>query len=258
MPLPCSDVAILMTDQSNDITRRKNTVGPHPMELSSVAVVAHPARSTFAQEVGSKSMAEAICWDTTGIGCEANHLAAWEWLRESPRPWSVVLEDDVDLVPDFIFQLGQVLAVTPSPVVSLYLGRGHPHGGTADWQNRIGAKIATDVCWLTAESLLSGQGYAIKTELIPDMLSLVTPLTEDGMPIDEAVSVWCQERNILVAHCRPSIVNHKDLPPLIKKRKDGQPRTAKRTAWLYSSRTCWDGSTAHLTNLRSAAIPDGN
>ena len=233
-----------------------NTHGPHPMALSTVAVVAHPARTSMANVVAFESGADAVCWDTSGIGCEANHMQAWRWLTESAQPWSVVLEDDVALVGQFTHQLGQVLAAAPSPVVSLYLGRGHPHGGTTDWQNRISAKITADVCWLTAESLLSAQGCAIRTHLVPDMLALVEPLTKDGMPVDEAISVWCQERGHLVAHCRPSIVDHLDPPPLITKRADGQPRTAKRTAWLFDGRTFWDSSTAHLTNLRSAAIPE--
>lgn len=220
----------------------------------SVAIIAHPARSTLANALAEKAGADTICWDSTNMGCEENHLAAWRWHKDSPDKWSVVLEDDTFVVPGFPDQLRQVLSTAPSPVVSLYLGRGHPHGGVADWQNRISAKIASEVCWLTAESLLSGQGYAILTSLIPDMLSVVTPLAEE-MPIDEAISWWCQERNILVAHCRPSIVNHRDEQPLIQQRHDGQPRTADRVAWLFDSRDRWDDSTTHLTSLRAAHLP---
>jgi GR25 family glycosyltransferase involved in LPS biosynthesis len=221
----------------------------------SVAIVAHPSRSSLANALAEKTGAEAVCWDTTSMGCEANHIAAWNWLRNDYDEWGVVLEDDTDVVPDFRNQLQQILAVAPSPVVSLYLGRGHPHGGIADWQNRISAKISADVCWLTAESLLSGQGYAIANTLIPDMLATVTPLAEE-MPIDEAISWWCQERGILVSHCRPSIVNHRDEQSLIQNRHDGQPRTVKRTAWLYDSRDKWDNSTTHLTSLRAAHLPE--
>ena len=223
----------------------------------SVAIVAHPSRSTLANSLGEAVKADAVCWDTTDIGCEANHLAAWRYLADSGDDWGVVLEDDTFVVKAFRDQLKQVLQYAPSPVVSLYLGRGHPHGGESDWQNRIAAKIAANVCWLTAESLLSGQGYAIATTLIPDMLATVTPLTEDdGLPIDEAISWWCQERGHLVSHCRPSIVNHRDETPLIQVRKDGQPRTAERVAWLFDWRDKWDDSTTHLTSLRSAHLPE--
>lgn len=222
----------------------------------SIAVVAHPSRSTLANALGDTVKADVMSWDSTGIGCEANHLQAWEYLADTDTKWGVVLEDDTYVVDGFRDQLKQVLAVAPSPVVSLYLGRGHPHGGTADWQNRIAAKIAADVCWLTAESLLSAQGYALPTTLIRDMLSTVTPLaTDEGLPIDEAISWWCQERCYLVAHCRPSIVNHRDETPLITSRRDGQPREAERVAWLFDWRDRWDDSTTHLTSLRSAPLP---
>lgn len=222
----------------------------------SIAVIAHPSRSTIANALGDTVNADLMSWDATRIGCEANHIQGWEYLADCDTDWGVVLEDDVYVVRYFRDQLRQVLEVAPSPVVSLYLGRGHPHGGESDWQNRIAAKIAADVCWLTAESLLSGQGYAIATTLIPDMLATVKPLvTDEGLPIDEAISWWCQERGILVAHCRPSIVNHRDETPLIQVRKDGQPRTAERVAWLFDWRDKWDESTSHLTSLRSAPLP---
>lgn len=246
---------------------RINTAGPRRVTLSTIAVIAHPARASLAEEIATTAGAEALSWDMNDIGCEANHLQAWTYLEGAKTPWAVVLEDDVTLAPNFCDQLGQVLSVAPSPVVSLYLGRGHPHGGVFDWQSRISAKIATEVCWLTAESLLSAQGVAIRTELLTDMLEFVGPLSDPGMrrspknrrtpgmPIDEAISAWCQQRGILVSHTRPSIVDHKDLPPLITVRKDGQPRTAKRTAWLFGERSEWDSSTAHLTSLRTATLP---
>lgn len=210
-----------------------------------LAVVAHPSRSTLANALGIKIDADAMCWDTTDIGGEENHLAAWQYLSDCDTKWGVVLEDDVYVTKGFRDQLSQVLRNAPSPVVSLYLGRGYP----ADWQDRIAAKITADVCWMTAESLLSPQGYAIATTLLPDMLATVAPLTEE-MPIEEAVSWWCQERGYLVAHCRPSIVNHRDETPLRPKHHD-----ADRTAWLFDWRDKWDESTTHLTSLRSAPLP---
>lgn len=211
----------------------------------SIALVAHPSRSTLANSLGLQVNADALCWDVDGVGGEENHLAAWKYLSDGPDEWGVVLEDDIYVCRDFKAQLALVLNNAPSPVVSLYLGRGYPE----DWQPRISAKIASDVCWLTAESLLSPQGYAIATTLIPDMLNTVTPLT-DEMPIEEAISWWCQERGHLVSHCRPSIINHRDENPLREKK-----HATARTAWLFDWRDKWDDSTTHLTSLRSAPLP---
>lgn len=214
-------------------------------------MVAHPRRSAWVSHLANTTAAEAVSWDRHKIGCEANHLQAWNYLADSPEQWGVVIEDDVIPCQHFTRQLTQVLTAAPTPVVSLYLGRAHPHGGADRWQDRIAAHIAADVCWLTADALLSGQGYAIRTELIPDMLETVTPLSanhrrKEQIPIDEAVSTWCRSRGYLVGHTRPSILNHLDGKTLIPQRADKQPRRQGRVAWLFDWRERWDSSAQHL------------
>ncbi len=230
-----------------------------------IAIVAHPDRKEWVSLLADITRPEVICWDTDGRGCERNHLAAWHWLAESTAAdpnahWGVVLEDDTRVVPDFLHQLRQVLHFAPTPIVSLYLGRGHPHGGTTDWQNRIAAKIAAPVSFLTADALLSAQGYAIAAPLIPEMIASITPRVKPHRkatiptPIDEAISQWAARRPqpLLISHSRPSIVDHRDEAPLITTRKDGQPRTLPRTAWLFDSREEWDSTAEYLAPVRKS------
>lgn len=229
--------------------------------MTRIAIVAHPDRTAWVSLLADIAKPEAICWDTEGLGCERNHLAAWHWLAESTAAdpdahWGVVLEDDTIVVPDFLHQLRQVLHVAPTPIVSLYLGRAHPHGGKDDWQNRIAARISRPVSFLTTDALLSAQGYAIAAPLIPDMIASVTPHLRPcrrrphPMPIDEAITRWCRKNGHIVSHCRPSIVNHRDEAPLITERADGQPRLPGRVAWLFGGREQWDSTAEYLAPVR--------
>jgi GR25 family glycosyltransferase involved in LPS biosynthesis len=207
-----------------------------------IAVIAHPRRKQEAQRLASMVEALSIFWDTESMGCETNHRVAWEMMAKlSEADWLVFLEDDIEVVPDFRRQLDEILAVAPSPLVSLYLGRGRP----PHWQPAIAEAITSvpspDTCWLMAPALFSAQGYAIRTDILPTLIT--APRTT--LPIDEHISSWASARNIPVAYCWPSIVEHRDdLTPLIQERADGQPRIEQRVAWKFGTRPTW-GTQVH-------------
>ncbi len=216
-----------------------------------IGIVAHPDRRNLVGRIAPICKPDVIVWDSDGSGCEANHLRLLNYMVDAtnplpPDPWAVVLEDDVILNDDFLDQMRMVLHFAPTPVVSFYLGRNFPHGGKYDWQNRIAARISQDVSFYTAESLLSAQGYAVSFTYLADIVAAIPP----NLPIDEAISVACQSKGILVSHCRPSIVDHLDGPPIITERPDGQPRDKERKAWLFGGKPQWDSTTAHLDAVR--------
>lgn len=193
----------------------------------------------LAEEVG----AEAISVDNARIGTGRNHLRAWTWLASGNHPFSVVLEDDSVPVEDFRDQLDQVLEVAPTPIVSLYLGRSHP----PHWQNEISKAILPlyeDPCFLIASDLLHGVGYAIRTEMVPQMIDRVQG-DVFYRPIDEAISSWAHSIACPVSYARPSIVDHLDGPSLHAP-TSWQPRDGIRQAWLWDSRDNWASSTAMI------------
>lgn len=209
-----------------------------------LTIVAHSRRRREAERLSTIVGAQAISWDNHHQGCEANHRKAWSWLAQGrPEQYSVVLEDDVVVAQDFRHQLNKVLAVAPSPLVSLYLGQGRP----PHWQPAIAYAITSltrDVCWFLGPELLSAQGYAIRTSLLP---SLLNATKDTDTPIDEQISKWAKRKKITVAYTWPSIVNHReDLPPLIEQRADGQPRIEKRVAWRFGGRPKWSISAAEM------------
>lgn len=225
-----------------------------------LGIVAHPDRKKHATWLEERLNPEVVVWDDAGYGAGRNHLRAWEWLAGSPTQWSVVLEDDAIPCKDFPDQLRRALAVAPTPIVSLYLGRGRPLTVDGfDWPNRIAAGIARDVCWLTAPGLASCVAVAVRTKLVPSLLSVV-PLLLENRPIDQAIGQWAHlGLGLDVSYTRPSLVNHRAIQTLIpaSERIDGQERDGKtmtafteagkelpevRQAWVFGTRQYWDKS----------------
>lgn len=217
---------------------------PWPYREVPVAIVTHPKRLAWANSLAEETNAEAVCLDNNNLGCEVNHLRAWEWLAGGSCPWSVVLEDDAVPVPFFRRQLHSMLRVAPTPIVSLYLGRSRP----PHWQSSISRAVAQtqekDACFLSSQDLLHGVGYAVHTSLIPELLLCVTPLART-MPIDEAVSAWARKRDHQISHCWPSLVDHRDEGTLIA-HPDGQPRNEPRKAWYADGREVWEPTVGEI------------
>lgn len=206
--------------------------------MTAVAIVAHTARRTAAEHLAHTLQADYVAMDDGTLGCEANHLRAWDWHQHNTTTeWSIVLEDDAIPAPDFRDQLAAALAVAPSSIVSLYLGTGNP----PHWQPHVRNAIAAagDACWLTSHNLLHAVGVAIRTELLPMQL-------DQHMPIDTAISNWAKRYGHRVAYTLPSLVDHADTTPVITTRHDGRPRTAPRHAHRHGSRDHWTATTAKL------------
>lgn len=212
--------------------------------MTPIAIVAHPARARYVSKLAKQVGADAICWDTKGLGATNNHLVAWEWLADSGAPWGVVLEDDVLLAPNFRHQLAEAINHSPGPVLSLYLGRGRP----PHWQERIARVIANDVSYYTAPALLSAQGYAMRTNLFAHHYEVWRCAQQQKKPIDESISWWLRRENIAVSYCRYSLVEHIDGPTLIEDHGDGQPRNGKTALVTEDS----DPSGAALPEVRKA------
>jgi len=229
MPLQCQDRA---------------QVGMTIRPAHAIAIVAHTARLEQADGLAAKVNANAVLVDDGTLGCNANHRRAWERLAEGDSEWSLCMEDDALPVDGFNEQLEQVLAVAPSPVVSLYLGRLRP----PHWQHRIRNTLAnTDAHWLTAPALLHAVAVCIRTEILPLMLhgSPTHKPMDAHKPIDEAIGTYARRNGIKVAYCNPSLVDHADQGTLIA-HPDRQPRKPGRVAWRVGTRDMWTSSTAAI------------
>lgn len=200
---------------------------------ATIGIVGHTARQTEAQALAQLIGADILSIDDGTLGCNRNHLKVWTHLAEhNTGEWATVLEDDAIPCNNFRDQLDQALAVAPTPIVSLYLGRQRPYG----YQDRIAAAINTDACWLLAPRLLHAVAVAIHTNLLADMLTSLPT----NIPIDRAISAWAPHT---VAYTNPSLVDHRDGTPVAHPAGSRQPG---RTAWHTGTRDGWTADAVHL------------
>lgn len=241
-PLPDREKLLLPLGSQ---TSRRNAGAARRQQLSKVVVVAHRSRSRMAHALARKVDADRVLTDDGTLGCEGNHRRSWQWLADNAGGcgWCVVLEDDALPVSRFREELDAALAVAPSPVVGLYLGRGKPRLA----QDRIANAIVRvgDASWITAPRLWHGVGTAVLADLVPDLVQYLE--RRDDRPIDEAITAWAMDRNRPVAYTWPSLVDHADVEPVIRQRADRQPRDRPRRAWRVGHREEWTSAAVAVT-----------
>ena len=213
-----------------------------------LGVVAHTSRCAQALLLQDRADAARLFIDDGTLGCERNHHRVWEWLAGETTEWAVVLEDDAIITDSFRQQLDMVLTAAPTPIVSLY--RGHNVNNRAFETNGLlatGRADTENAHWVTAPHLLHAVGVAIRTELVPDMLTHIGPLP-DKFPIDERISHWAKTVKQQISYCHPSIVDHADgaTAILTHHRRDKLPRPQGRVAYQYGTRDTWTSEAVKL------------
>jgi hypothetical protein len=172
------------------------------------------------------------------LGCNGNHRRVWRYLADKQSPhvdWLITLEDDAQPVDGFHERLEQVLAATPAPVISFYLGRKRPP--LVQYMIEPATKRADnhDASFIVSRHLLHAVGLAIRSDLVEDMLAKLDQI----LPIDEAIDAWVNKHRYRVGYTWPSIVDHADGETLLKHR-DGAKRETGRVAWRAGTRDHWE------------------
>jgi len=202
--------------------------------LISWAVVGHESRRIHATDLVHSLDAVASMDDGT-LGADDNHLRAWSRVDHPRATHFGVMEDDAILAPRFAEQVDAALAVAPTPIVSLYLGRSKPKR----FQDRISRALVAageqGACWVTGTHMLHAVAIVMRAELRDDWLEWANTST---LPIDERMGMWCRNRGHSIGYAWPSLVNHRDLPTLVQHR-DGKTRTEPRVAWRTGTRERW-------------------
>lgn len=213
-----------------------------------IGVVAHRTRAATADKLSRRVHADFVSVDTGMLGCEGNHLVVQRHLAGlGAAAWSVVLEDDAVVPADgFRDQLAAALAAAPAGaagVVSLYLGRLRPPQYQVAIAASIRAATAAGAHWLLGTRLLHAVAYAIRTDLLPSLVDFRTRAT---VPIDQRITGWARATGAAVAYTWPSLVDHADIPTVIARHPDGQPRPPGRVAWQVGRRDRWTPSSVPL------------
>lgn len=218
--------------------------------IYNIGVVGHEARTVQAKNLTTDVDAAFLSLDDGELGCDGNHRLVWQHLAEKhTADYVVVLEDDALPVDGFREQLNQVLAITPEPIVSFYLGRLRPPQYQQVIESAVTRADRRGAHFITTPHVLHSVGLAVRADLVPDMLTTIDNDVPVGTPIDEAISAWIGRRRYRCAYTWPSLVDHADGETLIVHR-DGVTRPKGRVAWRCGTRTTWENQSVELINDR--------
>jgi hypothetical protein len=206
-----------------------------------IGIVAHHTREHMTWKLAETVAPVLLSIDHGKLGANNNHQLVWRQLAEENTDWSVVLEDDAYPILDFRTHLANALEAAPTPIVSLYLGKQRPPQHQQTIQDALAKADANNAHWILATQLFHAVGVAIRTELIPDMLTHMRPY----LPIDENIGAWSRRKGHPIGYTVPSLVNHLDGPTLIA-HPDDMPRPPGRVAHRVGTHLAWNSNTVEI------------
>jgi hypothetical protein len=92
--------------------------------------------------------------------------------------------------------------------------------------------------WVLADCFLTTVGYAIRADLIGD---LVCDAQRRNSEIPMRITRWSHQRGVLVSYTNPSLVDHSDADSVICAQAPlSEPGTPARVAWSFGTRDNWN------------------
>jgi hypothetical protein len=199
-------------------------------------VVAHSSRFDMAVDLGYQLDAD-ISVDTGDMGSNVNHDVAWRMAYRGKEEWSAVVEDDVDLIPNFHKHVQGALNHIPSPgILSLYAG--YPRPAKDRVKKAIDTALTEGKSFIRHNSLLWGLAVIMPSRLVPSMLDLVS--RANHLEYDQRFTYWTTRKRIPVYYTVPSLVEHRDEPSLIW--NDRPPRKA----WVFGQPESWNSDYVNM------------
>ena len=179
-------------------------------------VVAHLGRVDQADNLMKQLPENARCFMDSGfLGEWKNHRRALEWGWAQDVSHVVVLQDDAVLVDGFMDHVQEAASRRPEDLFGLYVGTGRPHAaavlGAVDVARRSRAS------WIVTDGLIWGVGIVFPVKMINPFLTWCAR-THSRLPYDQRITAWCRETRTRVSHTWPSLVDHADVPSVIKGR----------------------------------------
>lgn len=210
--------------------------------IASIGVCTHPARRHQALLLAAEVGADAIATDD-GRGSNLNHARTWELACEANpgTEWVGVLEDDAIPVDGFTDQLNGMLAHSPAPLVSAYLGTGFPVGHQAT----VREALRTEPRWIVSTDVHHHVALFARRECVP---AIINRLQHAVIGCDAALGVEARRNAWPVAYCVPSLVDHDDGPALVPAthRTPSWNADTPRKAWVTGSADWSTGPTVLL------------
>lgn len=178
------------------------------------AIVAHQRRWVQAEQLATLTRGK-IFMDNGFLGEWKNTRRALAWGRSQDATHVVVLQDDAVPIPEFMAQVREAIKRRPDDVVGLYVGTGRPYA--EEVLRAVQAARRDLASWLVSDGLIWGVGTIWPVSLINDFLSWAD-LWRHQLPYDQRAHAWSQATGRRCYYTWPSLVNHADLPSVIKGR----------------------------------------
>lgn len=177
-----------------------------PESRISVAIMAHPDRKSFVEELSSQLPNAQIVWDNKNDRWDTGRRALLAFDPEASH--HLVLQDDAILCRDF-FPTIQIAAQAAWPhPVSLYTGRVKPH--PQKFSRLVQLAQRRDTTWIESAGPFWGVAIILPTK---DILRIVDwgNSRRNVVAYDKKIASYYAARNISCRYTMPSLVEHRSM-----------------------------------------------
>jgi len=182
----------------------------------SVAVMAHPARRTWAEDLAEQLDAQVV-WDRWDDRIDTGERAIAAYHPAASH--HLVVQDDAIICQDLVKGLEQAVEVSGDRLVGLYWMRTHPRTPMAKVQRQSRAKA-----WIAMDTIGGGVGILFPVSRIEELLTAYRAEAHEAYDI--RVLRAARACGVEVWHTSPSLVDHRDERSLITGRSARPGRVA--------------------------------
>jgi hypothetical protein len=221
-------------------------VGP---ENLLIGVAAHVSREEMAHALVKRVGAQVLnvdkgnagCYRTAVIACVWNHFEVLNRLAAlvtDKHSWVIVLEDDALPVPNFRKHAAAALSYAPY-LAGFYIGQAGAERNLA----LLTKSLEDGVAWAAAPHMVSAVAYAIRTDVLPEIIKRYPGFTDYEATVERRITTWSYERRGGTAYGEPqfyytlpSLVDHSEVDSIVFPGADG----TVRHAWSVGVAKNWD------------------
>lgn len=204
-----------------------------------IHVTAHPKRLAMAEALVAQLPGATLWLDPYGIGPWANIRRAWA-APASGATHRIVLEEDVELCPDFVEVAAKAIAARPTEILDFFAIR-----------PGMDEARAAGVHWISYGARAWGPAMAMPVALAHEMVAWADGAFRPEMQHGDArILLFAAHRGMRIFATAPSLVQHRADAPLIDETKE--PNVARQSPWVAGPEANgidWSGTALDLPGL---------
>lgn len=173
----------------------------------SVAIMAHPRRAHFVDEMREKLPNAQVVWDRVGDRWETGRRAVLAFDPDASH--HVVVQDDGLVCEDLVAGVEHLTTFVPDNPISLYTGKTRPFGQQV--QRAVRKAKLRRLRWLKLDGLFWGVGVVLPVAVLQEMIRFHDLANVHLANYDSKMSYYFREIGLPVYYTQPSLVDHRDL-----------------------------------------------